>query len=115
MPGKILAAIFRKGHSASWMMVYGPQKEVGKMFRSLMQYGMGRLADNARTQSCVYSSWMSHGLPREDFFGCDVSMMKVSKLLKKEGIQLIVTGHRPVGDAPWPIQLSPKNGDETAT
>ena len=85
------------------------------MFRSLMQYGMGRLADNARTQSCVYSSWMSHGLPREDFFTCDVSMMKVSNLLKKEGIQLIVTGHQPVGDAPWPIQLSPKNGDETAT
>lgn len=77
----------------------------GKMFGALMQYGMGRLSDNATTQSCVYSSWMHNGLPRDDIFGCDKSMTIFSKLLKKEGIQIILTGHRPVGDAPWPIRI----------
>ncbi len=77
----------------------------GKMFGALMQYGMGRLSDNATTQSCVYSSWMHNGLPREDIFGCDESMTTFSRLLKKEGIKIILSGHRPVGDAPWPIRI----------
>lgn len=85
----------------------------GKKFGALMQYGMGRLADNATTQSCVYSSWMEDGIPREDIFGCDNSTTTFSRLLQKEGIQIILTGHRPVGDAPWPIKI-PQNidGDE---
>ena len=82
----------------------------GKKFGALMQYGMGRLSDNATTQSCVYSSWMYDGLPRGDIFGCDDSMTTFSSLLKREGVQIILTGHRPVGDAPWPIKV-PHNID----
>lgn len=84
---------------------YFNNTRAGKMFGALMQYGMGRLSDNATTQSCVYSSWMHNGLPREDIFGCKNSMMTFSRLLRKEGIQIILTGHRPVGDAPWPIKI----------
>lgn len=84
----------------------------GTMFGALMQYGMGTLPDRSKTQSCVYNSWMHDGLPREDMFGSDESMRTLSELFTREGIQLILTGHQPVGDAPWPIQIS-TNGEKT--
>ncbi|KAL7554345.1 hypothetical protein ACHAWF_018112 [Thalassiosira exigua] len=84
----------------------------GKLFGSLMQYGMGTLPDRSKTQSCVYNSWMHDGLPREDLFGSVESMRKVFKLFEREGIRLILSGHQPIGDAPWPIQVS-QNGDDT--
>lgn len=39
-------------------------------------------------------------------FGNDKSMRKLHDLLEQEGIQIILSGHQPVGDAPWPIQIS---------
>lgn len=78
----------------------------GKLFGALMQFGMGTLPDRSKTQSCVYSSWMHDGLPRDDLFGSDESMRKLRELFRREGIEVIFTGHQPVGDAPWPIQIS---------
>ncbi|KAL7538307.1 hypothetical protein ACHAXR_008452 [Thalassiosira sp. AJA248-18] len=84
----------------------------GILFGALMQFGMGTLPDRSKTQSCVYNSWMSEGLPRDDMFGSDDSLTAMSELFKREGIRIILSGHQPVGDAPWPIQVS-KNGEET--
>lgn len=87
---------------------YFNNSPAGKMFGNLVQYGMGTLPDRSKTQSCVYNSWMEDGLPRKDLFGSDFSMRQMSELFAREGIQLILTGHQPVGDAPWPIQISQK-------
>ena len=85
---------------------YFNSSRAGKMFGALIQYGMGTLPDRAITQSCVYNSWMHDGLPRDDMFGNDESMRNLYDLLEQEGIQIILSGHQPVGDAPWPIQIS---------
>eukprot|EP00581_Thalassiosira_minuscula_P008468 CAMPEP_0183708872 /NCGR_PEP_ID=MMETSP0737-20130205/5043_1 /TAXON_ID=385413 /ORGANISM="Thalassiosira miniscula, Strain CCMP1093" /LENGTH=582 /DNA_ID=CAMNT_0025936825 /DNA_START=191 /DNA_END=1939 /DNA_ORIENTATION=+ len=82
----------------------------GTLFGALMQYGMGTLPNRSKTQSCVYNSWMHDGLPREDMFGSDDSMRELSEFFKREGIEIILTGHQPVGDLPWPIEISP-NGE----
>jgi len=90
----------------------------GKLFGALLQYGMGTLPNRSKTQSCVYNSWMRDGLPRDDMFGSDdddSSIMRqqlLSELFTREGIQIILTGHQPVGDAPWPIRISKKGEEE---
>ena len=85
----------------------------GKLFGALLQYGMGTLPGPTRikTESCVYNSWMHNGLPRNELFGSDATVKQLLKQLKQEGIQLILTGHQPVGDAPWPIQITTHEDD----
>ncbi len=93
---------------------YFNRSRAGKMFGALIQYGMGTLPDCTKTQSCVYNSWMHDGLPRGDMFDNDDSMRKLYDLLEQEGIQIILSGHQPVGDAPWPIQISTKTEEAKA-
>lgn len=71
----------------------------GKMFGNLLQYGMNTLPDRSKNETVVYNSWMNDGMPR-----IDLNSM-VEKVFDQEGLQLILSGHQPVGDAPWPIQL----------
>ncbi len=71
----------------------------GKMFGNLLQYGMNTLPDRSKNETVVYNSWMNDGMPR-----IDLNSM-VEKLFDQEGLELILSGHQPVGDAPWPIQL----------
>lgn len=85
---------------------YFNRSRAGKAFGALLQYGMGTLPDGKMTQSCVYNSWMHDGLPRGDFFDNDDSMTKLRDLLEQEGIQIILSGHQPVGDMPWAVQIS---------
>ena len=84
---------------------YANKTEAGQMFGDLMQYGMNTLPDRSRTSSCVYNSWMDDGLPRKDLFGDSSTKVQLSSLFDREGVQLIATGHQPVGDMPWPIRL----------
>ncbi len=84
---------------------YFNRSRAGK-FGALIQYGMGTLPDGTKTQSCVYNSWMHDGLPRGDMFDNDDSMRKLHELLEQEGIQIILSGHQPVGDMPWAVQIS---------
>ena len=74
----------------------------GKMFGALLQFGMGTLPNRSKNPSVVYNSWMRGGMPRNDLFGGKA----LERLMKKEGLQTIVSGHQPVGDMPWPIQVS---------
>lgn len=85
---------------------YYNKTQSGKMFGALIQYGMGTLPDHSKTLSCVYNSWMDDGLPRDDMFGSDASLKQIADFMVREGVQLILGGHQPVGDAPWPIQVS---------
>ena len=82
---------------------YINKSPAGKTFAALIQYGMGTLPDQSKTQSCVYNSWMENGEPRKDMF--DDNGRQMSELFKREGLEVILTGHQPVGDAPWPIRI----------
>lgn len=72
----------------------------GKAFGKLLQYGMNTLPDRTKNPSVVYSSWMDDGMPRKDML--DPHWIDY---LKSHGLQVIATGHQPVGDMPWPIQI----------
>ena len=84
---------------------YANQTEAGKRFGDLMQYGMNTLPDRSKTFSCVYNSWMDDGLPRDDLFDDSSTNARLGSLFDREGVQLIASGHQPVGDMPWPIRL----------
>ncbi|KAK1747815.1 hypothetical protein QTG54_001778 [Skeletonema marinoi] len=87
---------------------YSNTSSGGKLFGNLLQYGMNTLPDKSKNQSVVYNSWMRDGMPRKDLFSLDEQSW-LENLFAKEGLQLILSGHQPVGDAPWPIQLSNNN------
>lgn len=87
---------------------YSNTSSGGKLFGNLLQYGMNTLPDKSKNQSVVYNSWMRDGMPREDLVSPD-KKSKLEKLFAKEELQLILSGHQPVGDCPWPIQLSSNN------
>jgi hypothetical protein len=78
---------------------YSNTSSGGKLFGNLLQYGMNTLPDKSKNQSVVYNSWMRDGMPRKDLES------KFRKLFIKEGLRLILSGHQPIGDAPWPIQF----------
>ena len=101
---------FRDAQSESWATKggYSNTTSGGKLFGNLLQYGMNTLPDKSKNQSVVYNSWMSDGMPRKDLVSPD-ERSKLEKLFVREGLQLILSGHQPVGDAPWPIQLSNNN------
>lgn len=72
----------------------------GKAFGQLLQYGMNTLPDQSKNLSVVYSSWMDDGMPRKD-----ATHPGWSDHFKNHGLEVIATGHQPVGDMPWPIQI----------
>lgn len=87
---------------------FNSKSRAGPMFGALLQYGMGTLPNQSSTQSCIYNSWMRNGMPREDMFGScnEARKKKLCNILVKEGIQIILSGHQPVGDSPFPILVS---------
>ncbi|KAL7496190.1 hypothetical protein ACHAWT_004412 [Skeletonema menzelii] len=87
---------------------YSNKSSGGQLFGNLLQYGMNTLPDKSKNQSVVYNSWMKGGMPRKDLFTPN-EQMKLEELFAKESLQLILSGHQPVGDSPWPIQLSGNN------
>ena len=72
----------------------------GKAFGKLLQYGMNTLPDRTKNSSVVYNSWMNNGMPRED-----ATHPCWHDFFTTHGLQIIATGHQPVGDMPWPIQI----------
>ncbi|KAL7514731.1 hypothetical protein ACHAXN_012051 [Cyclotella atomus] len=79
----------------------------GKSFGNLLQYGMNTLPDKTKNPSVVYSSWMRDGMPRDD-----IAHPFWSEFLTLHGLQVIASGHQPVGDMPWPIQICPKDDSQ---
>jgi len=87
---------------------FNSSSKAGRMFGALLQYGMGSLPNRSSTQSCIYNSWMHNGMPRDDIFGSsnEARKKKLCNILEKDGIRIILSGHQPVGDAPWPILIT---------
>ena len=84
---------------------YSNRTSGGKLFGNLLQYGMNSLPDKTKNQTVVYNSWMKDGMPRRELV-LPVVQTKLENLFTNEGLQVILSGHQPVGDSPWPIQLS---------
>lgn len=83
-------------------------------FGSLMQYGMGWLRDRSKNPTVVYASWLNDGMPRRfmtnnedaaETVHSNLYAQLVSEFFKDFNIDVIVTGHQPVGDSPFPIQV----------
>ncbi len=87
---------------------YSNKSSGGRLFGNLLQYGMNTLPDKSKNPSAVYNSWMKDGMPRQDLF-LPNEQSKLEKLFAKENLQLVLSGHQPVGDCPWPIRLSDNN------
>ena len=68
---------------------------------------MNTLPDKTKNSSAVYNSWMSDGMPRQD-----LTHPGWNKLFKNLGLKVIATGHQPVGDMPWPVQISDDDDSE---
>ena len=79
---------------------YSNKSTGGKMFGKLLQYGMNTTPDRTKNPSVVYNSWMKGGMPRTDMdHHCWYDFFH------KHELQLLASGHQPVGDMPWPIQI----------
>jgi hypothetical protein len=81
-------------------------------FGSIMQYGMGWLPDKSKNPTVVYSSWFHDGMPRgfmmkshDDIGSHNHYDHIVSDFFHDFKIDLIVGGHQPLGDLPFPIQV----------
>jgi hypothetical protein len=79
---------------------------------ALIQYGMGGLPDKTRNPTIVYNSWLSDGMP-EIIYNNDLSEEKelLHHFMDQTQLQMIVTGHKPHGDAPLPIRIVPTTGN----
>ena len=87
-------------------------------FGSLNQYGMGRLPDKKVNPSVVYGTWLENGEPRyyaarstsSDEESKQEDQTTYQELIQEffdvANVNVIVTGHQPIGDHPLPIQLS---------
>ena len=75
---------------------------------SLCQYGMGVLPSGEQNPSIVYQSWMQDGYPK--FFLDQESRGAYQEIVKEffdiNNLDVIVSGHQPVGDLPFPIQIN---------
>jgi hypothetical protein len=82
----------------------------------LMQYGMGSTPDGIPNPSVVYASWSTDGSPQR----FDPELHKnnpkykllfqlVQEFFRQTKIKLILCGHQPQGDAPWPIRIPNNN------
>lgn len=90
-------------------------------YGALAQYGMGSLPGPSKEKnpSIIYSSWMDGGMPRymsgkeeNDLSAAYQQMM--SEFFTMSSIDVILTGHQPVGDVPYMIQLPKKDCKETS-
>lgn len=84
---------------------YSNDTHGGRMFGKLLQYGMNTLPDRSKNPSVVYSSWMKDGMPREE-----LGHPRWYEFFRKQGLEVIASGHQPVGDMPWPIQINSSDG-----
>jgi len=111
--------LFAKQQSETWaQFVENPDEEycwstIGGYlkFGSLMQYGMGSLPNKEKNPTIVYNTWMTNGMPRI-ICGKDeldkVYASMVGDFFQINDLDLIVTGHQPIGDIPFTIQLQCK-------
>ena len=71
---------------------------------SLIQYGMGRLPNGEKNPGVVYNSFTPEGWPAS--FAEQSQLADCTReFFERSCVQLILTGHKPQGDAPSPIRI----------
>jgi hypothetical protein len=103
-----------KPYNVFWSTVGGyntlnQNSDVSMEFGSLCQYGMGWLPDKSRNPTVVYNGWMVDGKPK--YYNVDDEYLRayrgiVEDFFNMAGLDVIASGHQPVGDIPFPIQIS---------
>jgi hypothetical protein len=82
----------------------------GPSYSGLMQYGMGMVMAPERKSNptCVYSSWMTNGMPHRFYPNADEQRFAqaTKEFFEKAQLRLIVAGHQPQGDMPSPIRIN---------
>ena len=84
-------------------------------FGSIMQYGLGWLPNKDINPTAIYSSWMTNGMPQilsRDSEEDDLRAKLLSEFFIESGLDLIVTGHQPIGDSPLTIQVANEYSDK---
>jgi len=94
-----------------WSRYGGYDSKVG----AIMQYGLGFLPKNDINPTVIYSSWMTNGMPQILSRDSEEDVLR-AKLLGEffieSGLDLIVTGHQPIGDSPLTIQVANEYRDK---
>lgn len=103
-----------KPYNVFWSTVGGystlnQNSDLATEFGSLCQYGMGWLPDKSRNPTVVYNGWMVDGKPK--YYNSEDKYLRayrgiVEDFFQMAGLDVIVSGHQPVGDMPFPIQIS---------
>mmetsp|Transcript_6415 Transcript_6415/g.16298 ORF Transcript_6415/g.16298 Transcript_6415/m.16298 type:complete len:731 (+) Transcript_6415:136-2328(+) len=71
---------------------------------SLIQYGMGRLPNGEKNPGVIYNSFTPEGWPAS--FAEQSQLADCTReFFERSCVQLILTGHKPQGDAPSPIRI----------
>jgi len=106
-----LSTMKPEGEEGMWSTLGGYQNtssNTSREFGSLNQYGMGWLPNKDKNPTVVYDSWLKEGMPRR-FYGKDKLDEAYTQMVRDffsiSNLDVIVTGHQPVGDMPFPIQV----------
>jgi len=81
-------------------------------FGSMIQLAMGWLPNKNVNQSVVYSTWITDGMPQMVCGKTELDCLHAELLgdfFNASGLDLIVTGHQPIGDSPLTIQVESKD------
>ena len=86
-------------------------------YGSLLQYGMGWLPSRTKNPTVVYESWIQDGMPSRFMNNSnneenETYRQLVYDFFYSNELQLILSGHQPIGDMPLLIQIpNTPNGD----
>lgn len=81
-------------------------------FGGLIQLGMGWLPNKEVNHSIVYSTWITDGMPQIVCGKSELDCLHaelMGEFCSASGLDLIVTGHQPIGDSPLTIQVQSKD------
>jgi len=81
-------------------------------FGSMVQLSMGWLPNKDVNHSVVYSTWITDGMPQMVCGKTELDRLHAELLgdfFNASGLDLIVTGHQPIGDSPLTIQVESKD------
>ena len=92
---------------------------VDNPYGSLLQYGMGWLPSKTKNPTVVYDSWIQDGMPSRFMNDNNDEETQTYRQLvydffNSNKLQLILSGHQPIGDMPLPIQIQNTKNDDTS-
>ena len=84
-------------------------------FGALIQFGMGWLPNKEINQSVIYSTWIRDGMPQMVCGKTELDALHaklIAEFFAINGLDLIVSGHQPIGDSPLTIQVESRGKEK---